>query len=94
MTDHTLTDDQMRQLMPFAAHLGIELAAASPDEVVGRLSWAPHLTTVAGILHGGVLMSLADCVGATCAFLNLPEGSQTSTTSSNIAFLRAVPTAS
>jgi uncharacterized protein (TIGR00369 family) len=35
----------------------------SADRVVARLDWAPHLCTTAGVLHGGVLMSLADSVG-------------------------------
>jgi len=41
-------------------------------------------------MHGGVLMSLADTIGAVCAFLNLPAGTTTSTTSSSTVFLRGV----
>ncbi|MEZ5661868.1 MAG: PaaI family thioesterase, partial [Burkholderiaceae bacterium] len=36
--------------------------------------------TSGGIVHGGALMSLADCVGALGAFLNLPEGAKGTTT--------------
>jgi uncharacterized protein (TIGR00369 family) len=43
-----------------------------------------------GILHGGVLMALADSVGAYCAFLNLPPGGNTTTIESKTNFLRAV----
>jgi 1,4-dihydroxy-2-naphthoyl-CoA hydrolase len=35
-------------------------------------------------------MSLADTLGGVCAFLNLPEGAQTSTISSSTSFMRAV----
>ena len=35
-------------------------------------------------------MALADTAGATCAFLNLPEGAGTSTIESKTNFLRAV----
>jgi uncharacterized protein (TIGR00369 family) len=35
-------------------------------------------------------MSFADSVGAVCAFLNLPTGAGTSTTSSSTVFLRGV----
>ena len=76
--------------MPFAAGLGIELDRAEAGEVRGRLAWAPERCTAGGTLHGGALMTLADSVGAICAFLNLPEGATTATTSSSTVFLRAV----
>ncbi|MDI9916999.1 PaaI family thioesterase, partial [Rhodococcus sp. IEGM 1379] len=41
-------------------------------------------------MHGGALMTLADSVGAVCAFLNLPAGASTSTTSSSTVFTRGV----
>jgi uncharacterized protein (TIGR00369 family) len=77
--------------MPYAETLGIELLAASPDEVTGRVAWEERLTTAGGLLHGGVLMGLADAVGAYCAFLNLPEGSSaTATIESKTNFFAAV----
>ncbi|MEO5575907.1 MAG: PaaI family thioesterase [Gaiellaceae bacterium] len=77
--------------MPYAATLGIELLAASADEVRGRVAWEERLTTADGLLHGGVLMGLADAVGAYCAFLNLPEGSSaTATIESKTNFFAAV----
>jgi uncharacterized protein (TIGR00369 family) len=77
-------------MMPFAASLGIVLDAAAPDEVRGRMAWAPERCTTGGILHGGVLMALADALGGICAFLNLPPGALTATTSSATVFTRAV----
>ena len=44
------------------------------------LDWRAELCTAGGVMHGGVLMSLADTAGAVCAFLNLPEGAQGTTT--------------
>ena len=76
--------------MPFARHLGVELVEASRDEVRARLAWAPHLCTSGGVLHGGVVMALADTAGALCAFLNLPEGAMTSTIESKTNFFRGV----
>jgi 1,4-dihydroxy-2-naphthoyl-CoA hydrolase len=76
--------------MPHAVALGITLESASPDEVVGGFDWAPDRCTVAGVIHGGALMALADSVGAVCAFLDLPAGATTATTSSTTHFLRAV----
>ncbi len=77
-------------LMPFATILGIELDLATKDPTIGRLPYDASLTTAGGALHGGALMALADCVGAVCAYLNLPPDSTTSTTSSNTVFLRGV----
>jgi 1,4-dihydroxy-2-naphthoyl-CoA hydrolase len=81
----------LAQLMPFAGVLGMELEASAPEEVRARVAWDPSRCTSGGVLHGGVLMSLADSVGGTCAFLNLPEGSGgTATIESKTNFLRAV----
>lgn len=80
------------ELMPFAATLGIEILAASADEVHGRLGWHERLCTSGGILHGGVLMALADSTGGLCAFLNLPDTARgTTTIESKTNFLRGVP---
>ena len=77
-------------MMPFAAGLGVVLDAAEPDEVRARLAWAPELCTTGNLLHGGALMSLADSIGGICAYLNLPPGARTATTSSATVFTRAV----
>ena len=77
-------------MMPFAAGLGVVLDAAEPDEVRARLAWAPELCTTGDLLHGGALMSLADSIGGICAYLNLPPGARTATTSSATVFTRAV----
>lgn len=83
--------ETVRAAMPYAATLGIELLAASGDEVTGRIAWEERLTTAGGLLHGGALMGLADAVGAYCAYLNLPEGATaTATIESKTNFFAAV----
>ena len=85
------TPEQMRDVMPFAVLVGIELLEAGPDLVLGRLEFGPERCTAGGLLHGGALMSLADSCGGVCAFLNLPEGaSGTATIESKTNFLRGV----
>jgi uncharacterized protein (TIGR00369 family) len=80
-----------RVSMPFAEVLGLEMVAASPEEVRAQLAWEERLCTAGGILHGGALMSLADAAGAYVAFLNLPEGSTgTATIESKTNFFRGV----
>ena len=76
--------------MPFAVRLGIRLAAATREEVRGSLAWDPSLCTVGGMLHGGVLISLADTLGAVCAYLNLPPDTTTATVESKTNLFRAV----
>jgi uncharacterized protein (TIGR00369 family) len=77
-------------IMPFTKALGVRLDHAAAEEVRGRLAWAPDRCTSGGVLHGGVLMSLADSLGGICAHLNLPEGAATSTIESKTNFFRAV----
>ena len=77
--------------MPFAGLLGLEVVAASPEEVRARLDWDESRCTAGGILHGGALMGLADSAGGLCAFLNLPDGATgTATIESKSNFFRPV----
>jgi 1,4-dihydroxy-2-naphthoyl-CoA hydrolase len=85
-----MTPEQLVDTMPYAKALGMEVTAAAPEEVVGHLDWAPGLCTTAGTLHGGALMTLADSLGAICAFLNLPPGAGTSTIESKTNLFRGV----
>ena len=82
--------DQLLALMPFAVATGVEIERAGATEVVGRLSWAPERCTAGGLLHGGALMTLADSIGAVCAFLNLPGGASTSTVASTTSLVRGL----
>jgi 1,4-dihydroxy-2-naphthoyl-CoA hydrolase len=82
--------DALVALMPFAGHLGLVLDEASADRVVARLAWAPNLCTAAGIMHGGVLMSLADTAGALVTYLGLPAGATTATITSTSQMFRPV----
>ena len=76
--------------MPYAVALGIHVDEASASETRGHLQWDPELTTVGDGFHGGVLMALADSVGAICAYLNLPERAGTATVESKTNFFRAL----
>src|SRR5258708_21815164 len=82
--------DALIALMPFAGHLGLVVDEADASRVIIRLDWAPHLCTTGGILHGGVLMSLADTAGALVTFLGLPEGKTTATITSTSHMFRPV----
>ncbi len=77
--------------MPLCRTLGVSVRKLSADEVAMDLEWAPELCTAGGLLHGGVIMALADSAGAACAFANLPEGAGgTATIESKTNFLGGV----
>ena len=81
--------DVVNAQMPLGTTLGIR-TFGDADEVDATLAWTPELCTAGGVLHGGVLMSLADAAGAVCAFLNLPSGASTTTIESKTNFLGAI----
>lgn len=90
MTDADLTK-QLHGLVPFTGALGVEMITQGKDEVRARVAWSPERCTAGGVMHGGVIMALADSTGAMTAFLNLPEGAAgTTTIESKTNFLRAV----
>ena len=86
--------DTLVDLMPFAAHLGVRIEDASPDRAVATLEHRAELCTAAGVMHGGVLMSLADSLGAVVTFLGLPEGATTATITSTTQMFRPVTSGS
>ena len=75
--------------MPLGTTLGIR-TSGGPDEVEASLDWAAELCTAGGVLHGGVIMALADSAGGVCAFLNLPRDHRTATIESKTNFFGAV----
>jgi 1,4-dihydroxy-2-naphthoyl-CoA hydrolase len=90
-----VTDEEatraISSLMPLAATLGIRADAYSAGEVVLSMDWSAELCTANGVLHGGVIMALADSAGGACAMLNLPEeATGTATIESKTNFLGAV----
>lgn len=77
-------------IMPFMRLCGIEITSATAGEVKGTMAWREELCTTAGVVHGGALMTFADTLGASCAFLNLPAGAMTTTIESKTNFFRPI----
>jgi 1,4-dihydroxy-2-naphthoyl-CoA hydrolase len=77
-------------IVPLAGLLGLEVGHATPEEVRGRMAWAPERCTADGVLHGGAIMAFADTLGGVCAFLNITDGRRTATVESKTNFFRAV----
>jgi uncharacterized protein (TIGR00369 family) len=90
-----VTDDAatavLHDVMPLCATLGMRADVYTAEQVVLELDWSSALCTSSGLLHGGVIMALADSAGGACAFLNLPDGAGgTATIESKTNFLGAV----
>jgi len=85
--------NRIRELpkIPFAEFLGIKITHLSPDRVEAELVVRDEIETVPGMLHGGAIMSLADNLGATGTFVNLPPGTRTTTIESKTNFFAAIP---
>ncbi len=81
---------QLAAVAPLAGLLGLEVDAAEPGEVRGRMAWAEERCTAGGLLHGGAIMAFADTLGGLCAFLNLQPGETTATVESKTNFFRGV----
>jgi 1,4-dihydroxy-2-naphthoyl-CoA hydrolase len=89
MTVHT--DPQgLVAAMPYSVLNGVAIEEASPERVTGRMQWTPERTTAGGNLHGAAVLTLADSLGAICAYLNLPPGAGTSTIASSSHFFRGI----
>ncbi len=89
MTD--AATELVRTSMPLCATLGVTASRADAEQAVLHVDWSPELCTTGGLLHGGMVMTLADAAGAVVAFLNLPEGAAgTATITSSTNFLGAV----
>lgn len=83
--------DFLRRSMPLCATLGIIAASITSQRTVLSIEWSHDLCTSNGLLHGGVVMALADSAGGAAAFLNLPDGAVgTSTIESKTNFLGGV----
>src|SRR6267378_3191185 len=76
---------------PFGRWLGMKLTHVSRDRLTAELVVREELSNRNGVLHGGALMALADNLGGTATFLNLPPGAATTTIESKSNFFAACP---
>jgi uncharacterized protein (TIGR00369 family) len=87
-------EDRLRAIAdmhsPFAHLLGARIVRATRDIVTAELLVREELANRNGGLHGGAVMAVADNLGGTAAFLNLPEGAGTTTIESKTNFFAAV----
>jgi len=77
--------------IPFAKLLGLEIVSVAKDSVIGKLTVREELTTGAGMMHGGAIMSVADTLGALGTLVNLSKGATTTTIESKTNFTARIP---
>ena len=65
------------------------VSACSPPSRTASSRNSTSARTSGGVLHGGAYMAFADTLGAVGTFLNLPQGSRTTTTDSSTKFIAA-----
>ena len=68
--------------------LGINFAHAEPSKVIAEVEINRTLCSAPDVVHGGAIMTLADCASAYGAVLNRPEGHTTATIESKTNFLK------
>jgi uncharacterized protein (TIGR00369 family) len=75
---------------PMAKALGFRTLSATRERVVVECEVRPEHGNRNGVMHGGMVMALADNTGGTATFLNLPEGASTTTIESKTNFFAAI----
>jgi len=89
-TDATRGLDQMPPQSNYAELTGIDIVSVALDCAVCSMKVTDALANRNGVLHGGALMTLADNVAGTLAFINLPADKTNTTIESKTNFLRGV----
>jgi 1,4-dihydroxy-2-naphthoyl-CoA hydrolase len=76
---------------PFADFMGMKITHLSKDKVEAEIFVREELNNRFGAMHGGAVMALADNLGGTATFANLPEGGRTATIESKTNFFAPIP---
>lgn len=71
--------------------LGLSLESLEKGHVVFSMRVKPKHKQLHGVVHGGVLATLADTVGAIAAYTTVPKGTNIATVELKINFLEPVP---
>lgn len=91
MTETDLTAAFTEGNTPFAKLMGVKMTLVTKERIEAELEVTPERCTIPATLHGGAIMALADNLGGMGAFINGPEGANTTTIESKTNFLRPIP---
>jgi uncharacterized protein (TIGR00369 family) len=73
------------------ASLGFEVESVQQGRAVFRLDVRPKHKQIHGVVHGGIIASLADTTAAIAAYTAVPRGVELATLEMKINFLEPVP---
>jgi 1,4-dihydroxy-2-naphthoyl-CoA hydrolase len=76
---------------PFADFMGMKITHISTEKVIAEMPVREEFNNRNGTMHGGAVMALADNLGGTATFANLPPGARTATIESKTNFFAAIP---
>jgi 1,4-dihydroxy-2-naphthoyl-CoA hydrolase len=76
---------------PFFRLLGGKIVEVTRDKIVAEVVVREELSNRNGGLHGGAVMAIADNLGGTATFINMPKGAGTTTIESKTNFFAAIP---
>ncbi|HKV24360.1 MAG TPA: PaaI family thioesterase [Candidatus Acidoferrum sp.] len=71
--------------------LGLTLESLEKGRVVFSMRVKPRHKQIHGVVHGGILATVADTVAAIAAYTTVPRGSEIATIEMKINFLEPVP---
>ena len=71
--------------------LGLKLESLEKGRVVFTMKVKPRHKQLHGVVHGGVLATVADTVAAIAAYTTVPKGTEIATVELKINFLEPVP---
>lgn len=91
MTEDNFADAFNENNAPFAKMMGVKMTLVTKERLEGELVVTPDHCTIPATLHGGAIMAFADNMGGVGAFMNMPQGSMTTTIESKTNFLRPIP---
>lgn len=89
MSDYDPTDPE--HALPFARLIGTRIIKLTRDGIEAELTVTEELANPNRVLHGGVMMAMADNLGGRATVLNLPPGARTTTIESKTNFFAALP---
>jgi uncharacterized protein (TIGR00369 family) len=84
-------DDPNSSQPPYARLIGTRIIRLSRDGATAELPVTRDVANPNGVLHGGVLMAMADNLGGRSTMANLPPGARTTTIESKTNFFAAIP---
>jgi uncharacterized protein (TIGR00369 family) len=94
-TDGSVEPEKLRRFEErphaFFKLMGARITYLSRDRVEAEVPVGEHLVNASEIMHGGVVVAMADHLGGAATMVNLDAGQRTATIESKINFFLSVP---